>query len=277
MRTFTYEQLLHKQVPKPEDFTAVLNLIRDQITDGDSGRFFDWVILAGSVLRQTQTLASDLDLVVCLKDQPSIVEWLDCFDDLRHIRRFADERWVPLGLAITTSSELASHTHTLGPGFVGHLRWAIANGGLLWGEASNLSALPITPVEDARSYLAHKLQKCRRMLSAPASQVDTVTWMDWLAEILSTWRHAIRRFDEAHGRGWLEPTSPNRHAWGSTQTMLHKLDDTARLHLEKILQQAKHAKRVAWGNELHALSLHGETLHQLLVELHQQLPSGDEA
>ena len=155
-RVFITEAVRRGHVPVVGSFPILAQAYRDWLP----GRpWFVGGILLGSVLQGTHNRRSDIDLLVTFNGKEEPVK-----EELRTFWMRHRHTHVPVNVNLWHQEEIAEGRHTLRSGFLGHLRWAVENGGLI-GSRDPLKRIKLLahhgPREDLLSYIAQKVRKLR--------------------------------------------------------------------------------------------------------------------
>jgi predicted nucleotidyltransferase len=155
-KVFTPEAVRRGHVPEVESFPQLAATYRDWLP---RRRWFAGGILLGSVLQGTHNCRSDIDLLVVFRgrQQTATQDLRELWERHRHVH-------VPININLWSESELADGRHTIGSGFLDHLRWATENRGLI-GSHNPLARIRLmsrhATNEDLLGYIAKKVKKLR--------------------------------------------------------------------------------------------------------------------
>lgn len=192
-KVFTPDAVRRGHVPKVASFPELARAYRDWLP----GRpWFAGGILLGSVLQGTQNQRSDIDLLVAFRDrnQRSVTAELRNFWEQHH------RLHIPVNINLWDEKELVNGRHTIGSGFLGHLHWAMQNGGRI-GTHDPLARIRLMPrheiTEDLQGYIARKVRKLREF------SCESGCWTEVRCSVLEdvgmASLHAARRWLALHG------------------------------------------------------------------------------
>jgi hypothetical protein len=200
--------------------------------------------------------------------------------EARFLTSCAHSLHISLGSAFVTEEELQSGLHTLGPGYVVHLKWAAQSGGLLVGNPASLSKAPWDAREDALQYLRWKTRKARTMLALPTSMQGGEVWYnDWLSDILTIYRHVARRVAEVHEfrEDDVRSTMSIDQFFMSLPlpievfTGYKQLSGLRQIYLDELHSQINLPNEERWQEMVETVENHGPVLHSFLMAVGRYL------
>ncbi len=190
-KVFTPEAVRHRNVPDVGAFMPLAEAYRAWLP---SQHWFVGGILLGSVLQGTQNHRSDIDLFIMFRKGYGQTA-TGALSDFRKMHA----GFVPVNINLWSEQELRDGIHTIGHGFLTHLKWATENGGLI--EKNPISSITLRERHNTRndllSYITQKVKKLREF------SCEHDRWTERRHHVLEDVGmasiHATRRWLSLHG------------------------------------------------------------------------------
>lgn len=126
-RIFTFEEIEQRRVPTVEDFTWVVQMLREQLPTLPN---FSGAVIFGSALTGKYCRTSDVDVFVTF-DEDGLRLSQETKMSLNELTRRAQLRHVPIDWLPNTRQQLRQGLHTVRSGGLDHIAWGANHGGLI--------------------------------------------------------------------------------------------------------------------------------------------------
>lgn len=191
-KIFTPKEVRNQHVPRVDAFQPLAKKYQLWLP---RQCWFEGGVLLGSVLQGTQTRRSDIDLFVVFTERYG----QEATRALANFRR-THAGYIPVNINLWGARELIDGFHTVGHGFLAHLKWAVEHDGLIGGN----NPIPHIKLrkrhgaqEDLESYIAKKVKRLREF------SCEHGRWTERrckaLEDVGMASVHATRRWLSLHG------------------------------------------------------------------------------
>lgn len=184
-QVFTWPQVRDRQVPHLEDFTDVLNTLRETLSREQSVR---GSLVCGSVVRGDHNRRSDIDCVVIFDAAQS----KRAFAVIQNLSVSARDRNVPLAFILSDTRLAATRMHHFGPSFIEHVHFSIDGGGLIKGNPLDLLVPSVSREAGIEEYLRFKMHYLQTHWAAYAAD-DEKDRTGFLKKSLEAPLHVARK------------------------------------------------------------------------------------
>jgi len=192
-----FYRILPDRLPTIEDLDSFKSYLRERLSGSAN---VEWAVLCGSAITGKWRPVSDIDLVVCVSNEYIKQQLGTARCSLAAIRQEAIRLGLPLDLTTIVAGGLPISSHSLRPGFLGHVKSCATS------EAGRIYRSPRVPKADddgsspfyeAARYVGGKIDKAIDQLSGPRTGHE---WDDVLQDSLTCPPHVIRMLFELFGR-----------------------------------------------------------------------------
>jgi hypothetical protein len=190
-RVFTWDEVLRKEVPTPDDFRFARSALELRFL-GESSILY--VLLFGSVVRGDQNCRSDFDCLV-VYDAAREEEAMRALADAR---RVANQNFVVPNILPVDSVLARSRFHSFGPTLTRHFNTCVKLGGVLKGKGTIELPEFSTVREDVENYLRRKLRRFVESRSR-LDELDEKETAHFLQKLLEFPVHIARKMLELSG------------------------------------------------------------------------------
>ncbi len=154
-KVFTFEEIERWHVPMPGTIYDVARFIRKELAAAPE---VVAALMLGSCMRGDYTSRSDIDVLV-LYNQPNRQEVIALMQDLD---RVAHKLYVPVQFIPQDAALAESGAHGLSATFFAHFNLAMAGGGLIKENPTQLIQCRSDVAADIKAYLIHKMEAFER-------------------------------------------------------------------------------------------------------------------
>lgn len=199
-KVFSWEDVQQKHIPNLSSFDVIGDKLKEELSKHS---FINGALMCGSFLKGDHNRRSDIDCVV-LYDFNCRKEAVELFQKLN---AFSESLYVPLEL-IPLDTELAGTPyHHLTSAFIDHLNLSSKNGGVIKQNPMDfVCPIPISFVEDTRSYLINKIRKLEKG-SISLNSFSNERLYAFLDKALALPIYAARKMIRCHGRQFINGDS----------------------------------------------------------------------
>lgn len=187
-RIFSFEEIENKQIPSRENFSRVIEILKDDLQGKYSSGSIRAALLCGSVLKGEHSRRSDLDcLIVYNEENRSLtLGWMQEFHRTARIHS-VPMQFIPVSDAVANTP--LCHIEAM---FASHLHWAIKNGGVIRGDPSQFLKLDYqSPEDDFRNYLRYKMRAME--VGQVAARDSDHSYYSWLSKGVESPIHVARK------------------------------------------------------------------------------------
>jgi len=184
-QVFTFGQIKTRHLPELDDFTHVLQQLRNVLTRESS---FVGAVVCGSVIRGDHNRRSDIDCAVVYRAEES----RKAFAVMQELSVYAQRYYVPLTFIQSDTRLARTRMHHFGPSFVEHLRRSMEKGGNIKGVMLDMFAASVDRHSAAEEYLRYKMHYLQTHWAAyPA--LDHKDKAEFLKKCLEAPLHVARK------------------------------------------------------------------------------------
>ncbi len=192
-RVFTWQEMSLHKVPSKKDFEKVCDLIQDRINN------CQWIIgglFCGSVLRGDSDFRSDIDCLVLYRTDHR----LEAIDFLDHLVEVAKRKYnVPVEFMPVNSRLASKGRHTIGRGFLEHLKLAAEHEGIIKEDPLQwMSFEGKTLIQDVAQFIDLKVRELDKR-STELSIMNQKDLSQFLQKVLETPVNLARKMNQWQG------------------------------------------------------------------------------